>query len=202
MVESCQDIAADLRLGQRGADGCRQADRLERGVHLERDPGADKVIGQLQAVRFGAGQHHGQALRLPDGCRDGAGQGFAVRPQGVDELAVAAFGAHGGQKGVEVLFSCHGASLGAGPRRGPSGGRPPQAAARTQTAAAPREGNGRRRKALLATWSRPVPIPWRRLPPAARPGREPPRAWVPGSRRPRRRRGGCPGRSAGWCRGP
>ena len=144
MVEAGQDVAADLRLGQGGADGGRQADRLQRRVHLEGDPGADEVVGQPQAVRFVPRQHHGQPLGLADGGRDGPGQGLAVRPQDVDVFALAQFGVHGGQQGVEVLFSCHGASLGGGPA--PVRSRRPGGCRHTKTAAAPPEGNSRRRR--------------------------------------------------------
>ena len=118
MVEAGQDVAADLGLGQGGADGGGQPDGLQGGMHLEGDPGRHEVVVQAQGVGVGPRQHHGQALGLADGGGDVAGQRSAVRPQGVDVLALADHRVHGRQQGVQVLFSgSHGASLGGRPAR-------------------------------------------------------------------------------------
>jgi hypothetical protein len=54
VVVAGDDVAADPGAGQRGGDGCCEADIVELGAYLEGDPSGDVVIGQPGAFGVGA----------------------------------------------------------------------------------------------------------------------------------------------------
>ena len=58
-----EDVAADPGVGEHRADGRRQADRRQVGVHLQRDPRRDVVVGQAGPVGVLAGSGRGSAPR-------------------------------------------------------------------------------------------------------------------------------------------